>query len=88
MSACIAARDRRGYGMVNVFVWRDLAERYRPALMQSKLLHVKGKLEDQAGVKHLIAGHLKTAVIRLMGYMLEVETSIRCQTNYLTHLVA
>tara|TARA_R100000935_G_C2729752_1_gene121442 strand:+ start:437 stop:607 length:171 start_codon:yes stop_codon:yes gene_type:complete len=56
--------------------------------MQSKLLHVKGKLEDQAGVKHLIAGHLKTAVIRLMGYMLEVETSIRCQTNYLTHLVA
>jgi len=47
------------YGMVNVIVWRDLAERYRPALMQSKLLQVKGKLENQTGVKHLIAGHLK-----------------------------
>ncbi len=47
------------YGMVNVVVWRDLAERYRPALMQSRLLQVKGKLEDQAGVRHLIAGHLQ-----------------------------
>ncbi|MGM3386875.1 error-prone DNA polymerase [Stutzerimonas stutzeri] len=46
------------YGMVNVVVWRDLAERYRSALMQSQLLQVKGKLEDQAGVRHLIAGHL------------------------------
>lgn len=47
------------FGMVNVVVWRDLAERYRPALMGSKLLQVKGKLEDQSGVMHLIAGHLK-----------------------------
>lgn len=47
------------YGMVNVVVWRDLAEQYRPALMGSKLLQVKGKLEDQSGVRHLIAGHLK-----------------------------
>jgi len=38
------------YGMVNVVVWRDLAEQYRPALMGSKLLQVKGKLEDQSGV--------------------------------------
>lgn len=36
--------------MVHVVVWRDLAERYRPALMGSKLLQVKGKLENQSGV--------------------------------------
>ncbi|UUY07718.1 error-prone DNA polymerase [Pseudomonas sp. J452] len=47
------------YGMVNVVVWRDLAERYRPALIGAKLLQVKGSLEDQAGVRHLIAGHLE-----------------------------
>ncbi len=47
------------YGMVNVVVRRDLAERYRPALMQSQLLQVKDKLEDLAGVRHLIAGHLQ-----------------------------
>lgn len=27
--------------------------------MSSKLLQVKGKFEDQSGVRHLIAGHLK-----------------------------
>lgn len=47
------------FGMINVIVWRDLAEQYRHALMHSKLLQVKGKLEDESGVVHLIAGHLK-----------------------------
>lgn len=47
------------FGMINVIVWRDLAEQYRLALMHSKLLQVKGKLEDESGVVHLIAGHLK-----------------------------
>lgn len=46
------------FGMVNVVVWRDLAEQYRAALMNAKLLQVKGSLEDQEGVRHLIAGHL------------------------------
>ncbi|GGJ86843.1 error-prone DNA polymerase [Pseudomonas matsuisoli] len=47
------------YGMVNVIVWRDLAERQRSALMHSRLLQVKGRYEDKAGVRHLIAGHLQ-----------------------------
>jgi error-prone DNA polymerase len=47
------------FGMINVIVWRDLAEQYRLALLHSKLLQVKGKLEDESGVMHLIAGHLK-----------------------------
>lgn len=46
------------FGMTNVIVWKDLAEQFRPALVHSKLLQVKGKLEDQNGVVHLIAGHL------------------------------
>ncbi|OLU16678.1 error-prone DNA polymerase [Pseudomonas sp. PA1(2017)] len=46
------------FGMTNVIVWKDLAEQYRSALVHSKLLQVKGKLEDQEGVVHLIAGHL------------------------------
>lgn len=46
------------FGMVNVLVWRDLAEKYRTALVHSQLLQVKGKLEVQSGVRHLIAGHL------------------------------
>ncbi|WP_295474850.1 error-prone DNA polymerase [uncultured Pseudomonas sp.] len=46
------------FGMVNVLVWRDLAERYRTALVHARLLQIKGRLEDQSGVRHLIAGHL------------------------------
>ncbi|MCZ4328328.1 OB-fold nucleic acid binding domain-containing protein, partial [Brachybacterium paraconglomeratum] len=38
------------FGMINVIVWRDLAEQYRLALLHSKLLQVKGKLEDESGV--------------------------------------
>lgn len=58
--------------MVNVVVWSDLAERYRPALMQSQLLQVKDKLEDLAGVRHLIAGHLQDRSDLLKG--LEVRS--------------
>jgi len=47
------------HGMINVIVWRDLAERQRSALMHSRLLQVKGTFEEKAGVRHLVAGHLQ-----------------------------
>lgn len=43
------------FGMVNVVVWRDLAERQRKVLVGSQLLQVFGRLESQGGVRHLIA---------------------------------
>jgi error-prone DNA polymerase len=46
------------FGMVNVVVWRDLAERQRKVLVGSQLLHVFGRLESQSGVRHLIAQRL------------------------------
>jgi error-prone DNA polymerase len=45
-------------GMVNVVVWRDLAERQRRVLLESRLLVVEGKLESAEGVQHLIASRL------------------------------
>ncbi len=45
-------------GMVNVVVWRDLAERQRRELIAAQLLGVYGKLERQGEVIHLIAGRL------------------------------
>jgi len=45
-------------GMVNVVVWRDLAERQRRELIGAQLLGVYGKLERQGEVIHLIAGRL------------------------------
>lgn len=55
------------FGMVNVVVWRDLAERQRRPLIQSQLLRVDGHLESASGVRHLIAGHLSDLTPLLTG---------------------
>ncbi len=45
--------------MINVIVWRDLAERQRKELLRSNLLTVYGTLERAGEVVHLIAGRLR-----------------------------
>ena len=45
-------------GMVNVVVWRDLGERQRRMLIESRLLGVEGRWETVDGVHHLIASRL------------------------------
>jgi error-prone DNA polymerase len=45
-------------GMINVVVWRDVADKQRRALLGSQLLAVHGVLERQGDVVHLIAGKL------------------------------
>ncbi|MBA1202744.1 error-prone DNA polymerase [Pseudomonas capeferrum] len=47
------------FGMVNVVVWRDLAERQRRTLVGSRLMKVRGRLEYESGVCHLIARRLE-----------------------------
>lgn len=46
------------FGLVNVVVWQQLAQRQRRALLESRLLQVDGELEVKDGVRHLIARHL------------------------------
>ncbi len=55
------------FGMVNVVVWRDLAERQRRPLIQSQLLRVDGHLESASGVRHVIAGRLSDLTPLLTG---------------------
>ncbi len=55
------------FGMVNVVVWRDLAERQRRPLIQSQLLRVDGHLQSAIGVRHLIAGRLTDLTPLLTG---------------------
>jgi error-prone DNA polymerase len=47
------------HGMVNVIVWPHLGTRHRKALLQSRLLAVRGRWETVDGVQHLIAGDLR-----------------------------
>jgi error-prone DNA polymerase len=46
------------HGLVNVIVWRDVAETHRRVLLESELLGVDGKWEAVDGVCHLIASRL------------------------------
>lgn len=55
------------FGMVNVVVWRELAERQRRALVGSQLLKVSGRLEQANGVRHLIARRLEDVSVLLQG---------------------
>ncbi|WLA11540.1 error-prone DNA polymerase [Xanthomonas translucens] len=55
------------HGLVNVVVWRRLADRQRQALIESRLLAVRGRLETADGVRHLIADHLEDLTPLLLG---------------------
>ena len=55
------------FGMINVLVWRDLAERQRRVLVGSQLLQVRGRFERVGDVRHVIAGHLQDMTPLLQG---------------------
>jgi error-prone DNA polymerase len=44
---------------INVVVWARIIETYRAAVVQGRLLKIKGVLERQASVIHVIAGHVE-----------------------------
>ena len=45
-------------GQVNVIVWEKVGERNRAALVGSRLLEVRGELQRNEGITHVIARHL------------------------------
>ena len=55
------------FGMINVVVWRDLAERQRRVLVGSQMMQVKGRFEHKDGVRHVIAGHMSDVSPMLAG---------------------
>lgn len=55
------------FGMINVVVWRDLADRQRRVLTQSQLLRIDGHLESSSGVRHVIARRLTDLTPLLTG---------------------
>lgn len=46
-------------GHVNIVVWPAVAEKQRPALLSSSLLAVRGRVQKEDGVLHLVAGQLR-----------------------------
>jgi len=46
-------------GNINVIVWKPLQKKFRQALLKSRLLLVKGKMEKKNSVVHVIAGYIE-----------------------------
>ena len=44
---------------INVVVWARIIETYRAAVVQGRLLKIKGVMERQASTIHVIAGHVE-----------------------------
>jgi error-prone DNA polymerase len=59
-------------GQVNVVVWRHVGERCYRALVQSRLMEVRGRLQRESGVTHVIAATLRDR----SGWLGELDTRI------------
>jgi len=46
-------------GNVNVVVWTSVLARFRAPILGGRLLHVKGVVEREASVIHVVAGHVQ-----------------------------
>jgi error-prone DNA polymerase len=54
-------------GVANLVVWPDTMERYRKVVMGARLIEVRGRVEYEDGVLHVIAAHLIDATGQLAG---------------------
>jgi len=46
-------------GNVNVVVWASVLERFRAPLLQGRLLRIRGVVEREREVIHVVAGHVE-----------------------------
>jgi error-prone DNA polymerase len=44
---------------INIVIWTRVLETYRAAVVQGRLLKIKGVMERQKSVIHVIAGHVE-----------------------------
>ena len=64
-------------GNVNLIVWATVLERFRAALLQGRLLRVKGVVERENKVIHVVAGRIEDAshlLTRLTGEKLPSQS--------------
>jgi single-strand DNA-binding protein len=54
-------------GVANIVVWRSIYEKYRRAVIAGRLLRVRGTLQRENGVTHVVADHVED-----MSHMLDM----------------
>jgi error-prone DNA polymerase len=58
-------------GFVNLVVWKQVFEEYRPVLLTATLLGVEGRIQAKDGVVHLVVDHCFKPQLSLHGYRIE-----------------
>ncbi len=53
-------------GTVNIVIWRTLYEKFRRAIISGRLLKIKGRVQSENSVIHVIAEHVED-----ISYMLD-----------------
>ncbi|MBO6756718.1 MAG: error-prone DNA polymerase [Roseibium sp.] len=48
-------------GIANVIVWPKVFEKYRPLVLGARFLKVRGRLQSESGVIHVVADHVEDA---------------------------
>jgi error-prone DNA polymerase len=59
-------------GVANIIVWIPVFERYRPIVLGARLVAVTGKLQNEAGVIHIVADHMED-LTRLLSHLVDDE---------------
>jgi error-prone DNA polymerase len=64
-------------GNVNLVVWSSVLEQFRPALLQGQLLRVKGVVEREQEVIHVVAGYVEdmTSLLQRLDHSAPEESS-------------
>ena len=65
----VTLEDETGY--VNLVVWKQVFERYRPVLLSAALLGVEGRIQAQDGVVHLVVDSCFKPQLSLTGFRIE-----------------
>ena len=70
-------------GNSNIVVWSSVLERFRAALLQGRLLVIKGVVEREGEVIHVVAGHVRDLTHKLAGLSRsETEDSAFASRNF------
>jgi error-prone DNA polymerase len=69
-------------GIVNLVVWPDAMERYRKVIMGSRLMEVRGRVEYDDEVIHVIAAHLTDATPSLLALSDDLLTTTIARADH------
>ncbi len=72
-------------GVANLVIWPKLFEAYRPVIMAARLLVVRGRVQSDGRVIHVVADHLENRTDRLDGLSENPVPQVTVRGDHPTH---